>query len=371
MKNVLIIENSSKFYWGGGQQITLMVIKILKNLAPGLFIADYKSDMLFPKLASDYIDDTHTLRLYGKRYKNPLTGKESKILELLVSFTTLPLNIWNLHRFCKRHKLTPENTIVYCITKKVLLVAYFFSLVAKFKYIYHSHMVVNCNGIAGRLMMKELRKAEKVLCVSKTVEKSVPYDNKYLLYNALDFNGDIKRRKNEKFIVSVVGSIVPVKGFDIFVDSYKNLKHKGDIEYRIYGTGYLEEELKSRISQMGSVNIKTMGFQKNILEELADSDVLVVPTIIAESFSLVVLQAFLIGIPCIATNIGGQAENIIEGKNGFLVPINDARSIAEKIDYLITHPKEYEKISEEARNTYHNFTYNIFEDRIIDLFSNS
>ena len=371
MKNVLIIENSSKFYWGGGQQITLMVIKILKDMALGLFIADYKSNMLFPKLVNEYIDNTHMLRLYGKCYRNPLTHKESKILELLVSFITLPLNILNLYRFCRKNKLTPENTIIYCITKKVLLIVYFFSLVAKFKYIYHSHMVVNCSGIAGRLIKKELRKAEKIICVSKTVEKSVPYNNKVLLYNALDYHGKLNKRKGDKFIVSVVGSIVPVKGFDVFVDSYKYLKHKEKIEYRIYGTGYMEEELKSHINIIEDGCIRMMGFQKNILEELATSSVLVVPTIIEESFSLVVLQAFLIGIPCIVTNIGGQAENIIEGKNGFLVPINDARSIAEKIDYLISHPKEYEKISEKARNTYHNFTYNKFEEKIIDIFSNS
>ena len=232
-------------------------------------------------------------------------------------------------------------------------------------------MVVNGSGFGGCLMMKELRKAEKVLCVSKTVGKSVPFNNKVLLYNALEHHGELKKRKGEKFVVSVVGSVVPVKGFDVFVDSYKFLKQKGSIEYRIYGTGYLEEELKNRINEIENRCVKMMGFRKNILEELAESSVLVVPTLIEESFSLVVLQAFLIGIPCVATNIGGQAENIIEGVNGFLVPVNDAKSIAEKIDYLLTHPEDYERISNEARNTYQKFSYGKFEENIISIFSNS
>ena len=370
MKNVLIIENSSKFYWGGGQQITLMVIKILKDRVPGLFLADYESEMLFPKLADQYIDKDHTVRLYGKCYKNPLTHKESKIIELLTSFATLPINTYNLVRFCKRNSLTPDNTIVYCITKKVLLITYFFSIITKFKYIYHSHMVVNSNGIDGRMMMKELKKAEKILCVSRTVEKTIPYNNKILLYNALDYQGEIYKIKTNKFVVSVVGSIVPVKGFDVFVNSYKYLKHKEDVEYRIYGTGYLEDDLREQISKVGDSAIMMMGFKKNILKELTESNVLVVPTVIKESFSLVVLQSFLIGIPCIATNIGGQAENIIDGKNGFLVPVNDAKSIAERIDFLITHPAEYDKISEEAKRTYNRFSYNNFENQVVNIFSN-
>lgn len=367
MKNVFILENSSKFYWGGGQQVTLMVAKILKDEISGLYLADYKSDMLFPQLIKEYIDEAHTIHLLGKRFRNPFTNKESKPLELFISFVTLPLNLFRLRRFCNRNNLTHNNTIIYCITKKVLLLAFFLSLFFKFKYIYHSHMVVSNAGLTGKLLNKELKRSSLNICVSKTVQESIPYPNTKLIYNALDVCNVYNKMPHENFVVSVVGSIVPIKGFDVFVDSYKYLKHDG-IEYRIYGSGYKEEELRNIIEENGYDSIKLMGFKKDILSELEETDVLVLPTIIKEASPLVVLQSFLLSIPCIATNIGGQAENIVDGVNGFLVPVKDAKAIAEKINYLFENPDEYKKISLKSHETYSKFTFEKFKVEILDVF---
>ncbi len=52
-----------------------------------------------------------------------------------------------------------------------------------------------------------------------------------------------------------------------------------------------------------------------------------------------VLQALATGLPTITTNHGAFSEQIIEGKNGFLVPEGDYRDLAEKIIFLMDHPE--------------------------------
>ena len=73
-------------------------------------------------------------------------------------------------------------------------------------------------------------------------------------------------------------------------------------------------------------NIKFHGFQSNVEEWLSASDVLVFPSY-REGFPNVPLQAAVLGIPIIATDINGCNEIVANGKNGLLVPIQDVDSI--------------------------------------------
>lgn len=63
------------------------------------------------------------------------------------------------------------------------------------------------------------------------------------------------------------------------------------------------------------------------------ADVLVLPSV-SETFGLVVLEALASGIPVITTVNTCGPDVIREGEDGFVVPIRDARAIAEKLDSL-------------------------------------
>ena len=46
------------------------------------------------------------------------------------------------------------------------------------------------------------------------------------------------------------------------------------------------------------------------------------------------LEAMAIGVPVIATDCGGISEVIEDNRNGFLIPVRDSESMAEKIEYI-------------------------------------
>jgi glycogen(starch) synthase len=62
--------------------------------------------------------------------------------------------------------------------------------------------------------------------------------------------------------------------------------------------------------------------------------VLIVPSMWDEPFSIVVLEGMGVGLPVLATRTGGTPEAIVEGENGFLFERGDSRQLAALIDRL-------------------------------------
>jgi glycosyltransferase involved in cell wall biosynthesis len=69
---------------------------------------------------------------------------------------------------------------------------------------------------------------------------------------------------------------------------------------------------------------------------LAVIDVLVVPSCVAESFSLVAEEAIAAGVPLIASRIGALPERIREGHDGLLVPPGDSGALAQALHAVAT-----------------------------------
>jgi glycosyltransferase involved in cell wall biosynthesis len=61
---------------------------------------------------------------------------------------------------------------------------------------------------------------------------------------------------------------------------------------------------------------------------------------VEDGYGLVLLQSLASGCPIIASTNTGGSECVVDGKNGFLVPIRSAEAIAEKITKIYEHPEE-------------------------------
>ena len=96
--------------------------------------------------------------------------------------------------------------------------------------------------------------------------------------------------------------------------------------------------------------IKNNDFE-TIKKEIQNADFLLLPSL-EEGIANVVLEAMALGTLVVSTNCGGMNEVITDGKNGFLVPIRNAKAISQKIK-MIDKLTESEKriIIRRARNT--------------------
>jgi glycosyltransferase involved in cell wall biosynthesis len=88
----------------------------------------------------------------------------------------------------------------------------------------------------------------------------------------------------------------------------------------IFGKGPLDASLDSAIKRLGlSTNVFLRGYSKNWLRELSDADLLVLSSRSHEGIPLVIIDALALGIPVVATEVGGIPEAVISNKTGLLV----------------------------------------------------
>ncbi|MDD3626426.1 MAG: glycosyltransferase family 4 protein [bacterium] len=132
-------------------------------------------------------------------------------------------------------------------------------------------------------------------------------------------------KKDTKLSFGFIGSILPQKGLDVLIKAFNSIPPE-NASLEIWGcqktlpkyTAYLKSLIKNpSISFKGRYENPEIG---NILSRF---NALVIPSIWYENAPLTINEAFIFGIPVIASNIGGMAEHIIDGKNGLLFNVND------------------------------------------------
>lgn len=151
-------------------------------------------------------------------------------------------------------------------------------------------------------------------------------------------------------VLANIGRLVPAKANHIFTEAVETLVKRGHRFYAmIIGDGPLMEELIDHNREMVDKGIlKFTGLRKDVPVLLDFTDVSVLSST-REGFSIVVLECMAKGIPFVATDVGGNSEQIIDGKTGFLVPRGDARALADAIEKLLKDSGLRRRMGEEAK----------------------
>jgi colanic acid/amylovoran biosynthesis glycosyltransferase len=165
--------------------------------------------------------------------------------------------------------------------------------------------------------------------------------------------------KTDPFTIMSLAVLVEHKGLRYLIDACKMLKDRHlKFKLNIYGKGPAEEELRTNVMmhQLSDyVTFKGRLARESVVPAFQDSSVFVLPSVIAASNGLregipqVFKECMACGIPAISTYTGSIPEIIDNGKSGFLVHERDAKDIADKIEFMITHPEESQKMSFQAR----------------------
>ena len=112
-------------------------------------------------------------------------------------------------------------------------------------------------------------------------------------------------------------------------------------------------------------------FANNSIEKekyMIESDIFVHPTL-EDCFPLVLLEAMQNNLPVISTIEGGIPDIIENNINGFLVPKNNSKILASKVELLIKNKNLCHSMSLKARSKYENkYTLHKFENELLMLF---
>lgn len=157
--------------------------------------------------------------------------------------------------------------------------------------------------------------------------------------------------ENEVTQLITVCRLVPAKGLDVLLKACARIKAKGHpFVLHIIGDGPIREELEAMAQQLGLYDdIIFYGYMLHPEEFMPFFDVFVLPSR-AEAFGSVFAEAALCQLALVGTDVGGVSEQIENGVNGLLVPVEDDSALATALETLIIDPDYRYQLAREASN---------------------
>lgn len=144
----------------------------------------------------------------------------------------------------------------------------------------------------------------------------------YVKANFLDSTKStlVDEKKGEYYIFA--GRLSEEKGVRTLVDAFSSVES----ELRICGDGPLKELVEKAASDRCNVTYLGMLSETEVSEEIANAKALIIPSLWYEGFPMVVLEAFRLGVPVIASKIGSLDEIVRSGLGCKFIP-GDSRSL--------------------------------------------
>jgi glycosyltransferase involved in cell wall biosynthesis len=139
----------------------------------------------------------------------------------------------------------------------------------------------------------------------------------------------------------------------------------------LVGEGPEKSNCESLVENLGlSKRVNFVGFQKNIKEYLAISDMNVI-TSLREGLPRVVVEASLVGIPTVGYQVEGILEIVSDQKSGVVVPQGDLEALVIGMNELVTNEVKRKEFGIFAREiALSNWSHESMNNRILTLYRN-
>ena len=171
--------------------------------------------------------------------------------------------------------------------------------------------------------------------------------------------------------VIAVGRLERQKNFCSLIDAWREVvKKHPNWCLKIYGQGSLNNSLQRQIDDYGLARTCSLeGFTSEIMHHMAPASFFALSSI-TEGMPLVMLEAMSCGLPVVSyTCPSGPRDIVSNGINGFLVPLNDTRLLADRICMLMDDRSLIKRMGANAIETSKQFTLEKIIPRWMALFN--
>lgn len=153
----------------------------------------------------------------------------------------------------------------------------------------------------------------------------------------------------KKYDFIFVGSFIERKGIDLLIAAIKKIDDTS-LTYCFVGSGPYEKDLMA-LKEAYQVEIFKNLPQIGVAEKLSESKFFIFPTRY-EPFGLVATEAIYCGVPIVVSDVGGMKEQLLKGKNGFLIDSLTVEGVAKSIeDAHMFNSEDYEELASSALAT--------------------
>ena len=339
-----------------------------KNIAKGLIARGAKVSLLElgPRNPPTWLDEVPDAKYFCLN----VTGRAG-----------YPLAVWKLAGFLGREDVDILHTHLYN-SGLIAAAARFLHRKTVYAYMRHHTSVVRILGSAVHVRLDRwmAEHSDHLLAVANAVrdymrEKDGIRGDIDVVYLGFDFDKfspnaiDRKRVRDEfgftdeNFVIGYVANFAPGKGHIELLNAFASVAEKiPKSRVLLVGSGRLQE-VDDAVGRLGlGRKIAFAGWRNDTSACLNAMDVFVQPSL-SEAFSQVLVEAMGVGLPVIATDVGGASEVIDNGKNGILIAPDDIDAISESVLNIRREPNLRTRIAKAGRESVReNFTV----ERMID-----
>ncbi|MFQ5866146.1 MAG: N-acetyl-alpha-D-glucosaminyl L-malate synthase BshA [bacterium] len=154
---------------------------------------------------------------------------------------------------------------------------------------------------------------------------------------------------NGERILMHASNFRPVKRVSDVVRIFARVREQIPVKLLFVGEGPERLFVQQLVKELKlSEDVWFLGEQDYIENILSCADLFILPTE-QESFGLVALEAHACGVPVVGAATGGLPEVVVSGETGFLLPVGEIASMAQKVLELLTNDTVYEEFKKRAR----------------------
>jgi glycosyltransferase involved in cell wall biosynthesis len=199
--------------------------------------------------------------------------------------------------------------------------------------------------------------------------KRMPFlkERYHVIYNGVDLEKFVSERfvdagldlreatgipANAKVVCAVAG-FRPEKLHAVLLRSFRKVARSSREECYLLlaGAGPMEDNLKDLVEELGlAQRVKFLGELSDVRPLLAAANCKALVSE-AETFSMAMLEAMAMGVPVLATRVGGSCEAIEDGVSGVLVSPGDVCELAEKMSSLLENQSRLKDMGQQANKT--------------------
>lgn len=218
-------------------------------------------------------------------------------------------------------------------------------------------------NVLHRPRFKKLRSAQHIITVSRSLREQViahgiaPHHITHIPnFLPSKITSDATRPWQNPVVIGLLTRLVPVKGVDLLIEATALLKARGlTPQVHIAGDGPELNTLREQATSAGvGSQINWLGWLDDTQSFFNQINLFCLPSR-AESFGLVVLEAFSQGIPVIATRTSGPTEIMQHNETGYLCDITP-QALADALEHAIRHSEQTHTWANAAQKEYQKYT---------------
>lgn len=208
------------------------------------------------------------------------------------------------------------------------------------------------------------------LPISKEISQIIPNPiNKSVATNSEKYT---PRRRNGIFRVLMLSSLKGYKGIEQFMALAQTLQSRQDIAFELVLNAEKAEIDHFLSRHRSAINVTCHPRTSKPAQFYSEADLVLNLTLVnevIETFGLTLIEAMCFGIPVIAPPVGGPAEIVTHGVEGYCIDSRDISALRAAVIELADDPNRATTMSKAAKKRAEDFTFDIYAKRINDIIS--